>query len=119
MVQLAADGHDPCRVQPVVGVVGQEPAGLLSGPHALAAFGLVPRAVVVGWMALVALLLLGEFGPLFELDQWVMNISPYAHVPRLPGGDFSAIPLVWLVGVAAALTVAGLFGFRRRDVPVS
>jgi len=48
-----------------------------------------------------------------------MNISPYAHVPRLPGGDFTAVPLVWLVLLAAALTAAGLVGFRRRDVPIT
>jgi len=85
----------------------------------VAAFGFVPRAAVAGWAALVAFLLIGEFGPLFELDQWIMNLSPYAHVPRLPGGDFSAAPLAWLVAVAAALTAAGLVGFRRRDVPVT
>jgi ABC-2 type transport system permease protein len=67
----------------------------------------------------VAFLLIGEFGPLFELDQWVMDISPFAHVPRLPGSDFAPMPLVWLVIVAATLTAVGMIGFRRRDVPVS
>jgi len=85
----------------------------------VAAFGLAPRAVAIGWAALVAFLLLGEFGPLFELDQWVMDISPYAHVPRLPGGDFTAVPLIWLAVVAAALAAVGLVGFRRRDVPIA
>jgi ABC-2 type transport system permease protein len=83
------------------------------------AFGIAPRAVVVGWVALVAFLLLGEFGPLFKLDQWVMDLSPYAHTPRLPGGPFSAVPLVWLGLLAAALITAGLAGFRRRDIPVT
>jgi len=85
----------------------------------VAAFGLAPRAAVAGWAALVAFLLLGEFGPLFELDQWVMDVSPYAHVPRLPGGAFSVTPLAWLAVTAAALIAAGLVGFRRRDVPVT
>jgi ABC-2 type transport system permease protein len=61
-------------------------------------------------------MLLGEFGPLFELSQAVMDVSPFTHVPRLPGGDFSAGPLLWLTAVAAGLIVVGLVGFRRRDV---
>jgi ABC-2 type transport system permease protein len=86
---------------------------------AVAAFGFLPRAAVLGWAALVGFLVLGEFGPLFELDQWVMNLSPYAHVPRLPGGSFTAMPVVWLILAAAAFVVAGLYGLRRRDMPVT
>jgi ABC-2 type transport system permease protein len=67
----------------------------------------------------VTFLLLGEFGPLFELPQWVMNVSPYAHVPRLPGTDITMAPVVTLVAVAAVLVAAGLVGLRRRDMPVS
>ena len=67
----------------------------------------------------MAFLLIGEFGPLFELDQWLMNLSPYGHVPRLPGGDFTATPVVWLALIAAGLITVGLVGFRRRDVPIT
>jgi ABC-2 type transport system permease protein len=81
-----------------------------------AAFGLVPRLVVLGWVALVGFVLLGELGPLFDLSQAVMDVSPFAHVPRMPGGDFAAGPLLWLTAVAAVLIAAGLGGFRRRDV---
>ena len=95
------------------------PAAWVIAGITVAAFGLAPRAVAAGWVALVAFLLLGEFGPLFELPQGVMDISPYAHTPRLPGAAFSATPLVWLVVVTAALIVVGLVGFRRRDVPVT
>ena len=111
------DAGDFWRV--LAAAVVRIPAAWVLAGIVVAAFGIVPRAVVAGWVALVTFLLLGEFGPLFELDQWVMDISPYAHIPRLPGGEFSAIPLIWLVGVAAALTAIGLVGFRRRDVPVT
>jgi ABC-2 type transport system permease protein len=81
----------------------------------VAAFGLAPRLIVLGWVALAGFVLLGEFGALFDLSQAVMDISPFAHVPKLPGGDFAVANLVWLTAIAAGLVVAGLAGFRRRD----
>jgi ABC-2 type transport system permease protein len=46
----------------------------------------------------------------------VLDLSPFAHVPKLPGGDVSAAPLLWLVLVVVVLAVVGLLGFQRRDV---
>jgi polyether ionophore transport system permease protein len=81
-----------------------------------ALFGLLPRWSPLAWVLLVAFLLLGEFGSLFELNQRVMDISPYAHVPKLPGGELTVMPLIWLTVIALALTTAGVAGFRRRDI---
>ena len=61
-------------------------------------------------------MLLGEFGALFNLNRIVMGISPFAHVPRMPGAAFAAAPMLWLTVIAAGLVVVGLSGFRRRDV---
>lgn len=94
----------------------QIPAAWLVTSLAVAAFGLVPRAVGIAWAALVAFLLIGEFGALFRFDQWILDLSPYAHTPKLPGSAFTATPLLWLLAVAVVLLLAGVVGFRRRDV---
>ncbi len=81
----------------------------------LALFGLAPRATLAAWGVLAACLALAELGPVLELSQSVIDISPFAHSPQLPGGSFTTSPL-WLTAVVAALGAAGLAGFRRRDV---
>ena len=43
-------------------------------------------------------------------------ISAPEHVPELPAADLSNLPLVVLTAIAAALTLAGLSGLRRRDI---
>ncbi|GDY33062.1 ABC transporter permease [Gandjariella thermophila] len=113
----AAGTHDAGQVGRVLlGALVHAPAAWVVTGVVVAAFGLAPRLVVAGWVALVAFLLLGVLGPVFRLDQWAMDLSPFTHVPRLPGGELSATPLVCLVLVAAALVVVGLAGFRRRDI---
>jgi ABC-2 type transport system permease protein len=72
--------------------------------------------VGAAWTVLGVITLLTVVGPTLRLPQWVMDISPFTHVPKLPGGSFTPVPLLWLTGVAVALTVAGLIGLRRRDL---
>jgi len=79
-------------------------------------FGLAPKLITAAWGLFVAFVLLGQFGPIFDLPQGLMDISPYAHTPRLPGGDFTAAPVIWLTAIAAALALTGLTTFRRRDI---
>jgi ABC-2 type transport system permease protein len=79
-------------------------------------FGIAPGLIMAGWGALVVFLLLGQIGSVLGLPQWAMDISPFTHTPKLPGGEFSMTPLVWLTVVAAALVAVGLAGFRRRDI---
>lgn len=98
------------------GALVQLPAAWVLTGIVVAAFGLAPRLLVAGWAALVGFLLLGELGPLFRLDQWAMDLSPFAHVPKLPGAELAVAPMIWLTAIAALLTAAGLAGFRRRDI---
>lgn len=98
------------------GTLVQIPAAWVLAGVTLALFGLAPRATAAAWGVVAAFLLLGQLGPLLELDQWAMDLSPFTHVPKLPGADLTATPILWLVAVTAALTAAGLYGFRHRDL---
>lgn len=100
----------------LAGALVQIPAVWLVIGIGFAAFGLVPQQTVMGWVALVAFVLLGEFGRLFELNQAVIDLSPFAHVPRLPGGEFTVAPMLWLTAIAIIFVAGGLVGFRRRNV---
>ncbi|RZT19558.1 ABC-2 type transport system permease protein [Kribbella sp. VKM Ac-2569] len=79
-------------------------------------FGFAPKLVTGGWALYGVFLLIGQFGEIFNLPQWMINLSPYGHTPRLPGGDFSVAPVLWLTAIAAALTITGFATFRRRDI---
>ncbi|HEX2704903.1 MAG TPA: hypothetical protein VHM65_04030, partial [Candidatus Lustribacter sp.] len=84
----------------------------------LAAFvyGTVPRWVTALWAALVVFLVLGEFGRTLKLPDSLINVSPFPHIPPLPGGALTLTPVVALSAVAATLGLVGYAAFRRRDI---
>ncbi len=97
--------------------VAQWPAVLAVAAVAVLLFGLLPESCVAGgWTALALAAVLVLLGPTLQLAQWIRDISPFTHAPRLPGGTVSAVPLAWLALVAALLAAAGMAGLRRRDI---
>jgi ABC-2 type transport system permease protein len=95
----------------------QLPASLAVAGLVVALFGAAPRVSVgAGWAAVAAALLVVLFGALLRFPQWVIDISPFTHVPKLPGVAMRTAPLVWLSLAAVALTAAGLGAFRMRDI---
>ncbi|WP_424183805.1 ABC transporter permease [Actinokineospora sp. G85] len=99
------------------GAVAQIPAVWVVAGVAALLFGLVPKAsTAVSWAVVGVALGLGLFGPALNLGQAVLDVSPFTHVPKIPGPAVSAEPLVWLGVVAVALVGASLVAFRRRDL---
>lgn len=98
-------------------------AGLITTPAlwiiaavAVALFGLKPRWTSAAYGVFGVMIFIAYLGPLVNAGQWFLDLTPYSHIPKVPGGVFHWTPLVWMTAVAAVLTVAGLVGFRRRDM---
>ena len=100
------------------GTLAQLPAVWVVAGIALLLFGLLPRWASVAWGALAVFLLVLLVGTTLQLNQWLLDVSPFTHIPHLPGGTATATPFVALVAVAAVLAASGLTGLRRRDIPV-
>ena len=114
---VAGSTGDPSEVLTLVGAaLVQLPAVWVLTGLAIALVGLAPRWASATWGALAGFLLLGQVGETLDLDPRLLDVSPFTHVPKLPGGAFSLTPLVWLVAVTVALSVAGLAGLQRRDI---
>ncbi|MDT5358182.1 MAG: polyether ionophore transport system permease protein [Mycobacterium sp.] len=94
----------------------QLPAVWLPAAVTVALFGLAPRFSPVAWGVLVGFIALYLIGSLSGFPQWLLDLEPFAHIPRVTGGDFTAVPLLWLLVIDIALIAVGMAGFRRRDI---
>src|SRR5262249_5892086 len=96
------------------GALVQLPAAWVLAGLGAALFGLAPRFAAFTWAGLIACLLLLELGVLLGLSQWLVDMSPFAHVPKLPGDTVTATPFLWLSAGFVARAVAGPARFRPR-----
>ncbi|MFF1715346.1 ABC transporter permease [Streptomyces sp. NPDC058268] len=86
------------------------------GGLAVLLVGAFPRAAVAAWGVAGVCLAIGWIGPALDLPQAAMNLSPYGHLPKLPGSPMTWAPVAALLATAATLTTAGLAGLHRRDL---
>jgi ABC-2 type transport system permease protein len=83
---------------------------------ALLLVGAASRATGLGWAALVAVGFVDTFGGMLDLPSALTDLSPYGLLAQPPVERVELGPLLAVAALAAALTVAGLASFRRRDV---
>lgn len=101
----------------VVGaMLAYAPALWVTAALSVTVLGVAPRAIALAWALVVYAILVVYLGGLLDLPGWMLDISPYTHVPRMPVEEFTAPPLVVLTLVAAGLIGVGFVGFRRRDI---
>ncbi|MEU7468832.1 ABC transporter permease [Streptomyces sp. NPDC044984] len=94
----------------------QVPAVWVIGGVAVLLYGLVPGAAMAAWGVAGAVLLIGWVGPALDVPRAVLDLSPFGHLPKLPGGGMEWAPVFVLTALAAGLVAAGLAGLRRRDM---
>ncbi len=111
-----AAARDPAKLgTAVAGAAVQLPAAWLGSGVTLVLFGFAPRFAPVAWGVLVGFVALYLIGSLAGFPQWLLDLEPFAHTPRV-GSGFTAAPLAWLLAIDAALFALGAAAFRRRDL---
>lgn len=111
-----AAGDVAGKLPNVVGTAAvQLPAVWLLSAVTVALFGLTPRFTPVAWGVLVGFVALYLLGSLSGSPQWLLDLEPFAHNPRI-GSDFTAVPLLWLLVIDCSLIALGTTAFRRRDL---
>jgi polyether ionophore transport system permease protein len=114
---LSAGGvaHQTARM--LAAGTAQFPAALVIIGVAVLALGAAPDAcVAIAWSAVGLAVLLDIFGQALQLSHWVLDVSPFTHAPRLPGGAVSSESIILLIVIAISLCVTGLAALRRRDI---
>jgi ABC-2 type transport system permease protein len=67
---------------------------------------------------LVLGLVLGQFGELFRLPEWLQATSPFYHSSAVPVEDVDVAAAIVLVVIAAASVALSSVLLRRRDITV-
>ena len=81
-----------------------------------ASVGVARGAAAVGWLGAAAAFALTFLGPLFKLDDRILSIIPFWHVPDVLTASPNWAPTYWVALVSLALFGIGFTGFRLRDV---
>ncbi|HEY1442609.1 MAG TPA: ABC transporter permease, partial [Mycobacterium sp.] len=116
LVYGVATGDVGGKLATVVGSAAvQLPAVWLLSAVTVGLFGLTPQFTPVAWGVLVGFVALYLIGSLAGFPQWLLDLEPFGHIPRV-GSDFTAVPVLWLLAIDAALIVIGAMAFRRRDL---
>ncbi|MEE3849272.1 ABC transporter permease [Gordonia sp. LSe1-13] len=94
----------------------QIPAVLVVVTLAIALYAIRPALAHLGWMVVIGSLLLGPLSGMFDLPQWVSDLSPFTHTPLVPVDPIQWTPIVVMLCVAAAFVTIGWARFRRRQI---
>ncbi|MGH3429674.1 MAG: hypothetical protein ACRDQZ_19245 [Mycobacteriales bacterium] len=96
--------------------MAQLPAIWLMSGITMAIYGLAPRFTAMTWGVLCAFIAIYVFASLDTGPNWLADLAPFSHTPKMPVEAFHAAPVVWLVAVTATLYAVGLVALRRRDL---
>jgi len=100
----------------VVAALVPVPAVAVFAGLVFALFGLAPRWASAGWAGLAAGLLIYFLGSVVTLNHWLMDLSPFSHLPNQPGGELTWTPLIWLAVITVTLGGVGAAALTRRDI---
>jgi len=93
------------------------PVSLLFLGIAALAYAVAPRASAgIAYGLVTATYLWQLVGSLLGAPEWLVKLTPFAHVGLVPTQPFRVGSAAVMVGLALALGLAALWAFRRRDL---
>ena len=112
-------GGTPALLRDLVGAaLVQIPAiGVLGAVVALLVMVLPRWSVGLAWALVVLSIFVGPmFGPSMALPEWLLDLSPFTHVPNAPAVTISYGPLLGLGATGALLSAVAVLVLRRRNL---
>jgi ABC-2 type transport system permease protein len=94
----------------------QLPAVWLIAAVTLLLFAVLPKWAMGAWVVYALVFIAGIVVPAAWPDSRVADLSPFTHLPKLPGAAMTWVPLLWLAALAAIALAVSYVGFRRRDI---
>jgi ABC-2 type transport system permease protein len=96
----------------------QLPAIGVLGAVVAAAITVLPRwSVGLSWLLVVTCVFVGPmFGPSLGLPTWLLDISPFTHVPNAPAADITFGPVLGLGLATLLFGVLAVLALRRRNL---
>ncbi|WP_456274643.1 ABC transporter permease [Bacillus sp. AK031] len=78
--------------------------------------GFFPNLTGLAWLYLGYSFFVVYLGGMFQFDEWVGNISPFAHIPELPIEEMNFLSVSILTVISVSVMAAGIVGYNRRDI---
>lgn len=86
---------------------------------ALALYAFIPRLFALAWIPVVYGGITRMFGPLLNLPDWAMQLSPFNATPQYPSDPIEATPLIIQSVIGLGLSAAAVWGIGKRNIPTS
>ncbi len=81
--------------------------------------GLLPRGTALVWALYGFMFFVNYIGRIAlpeKAQEVAAKLTPFGYIPQLPVQAFEIAPLAVLTAIGLALTGAGLYGYRKRDI---
>ncbi len=116
-VGVVVTGVDFGLDQSIAAVANLAPLVVLSLGVAMLVHGIEPSLVVpIGGGFVVVAYVVTFLGPAANLPDAVVDLSPFAHLPFVPADATDWVSIVVITVIGVALGLAGVVGYRRRDL---
>ena len=93
------------------------PLGLLVLGIGVGLLGLAPRLTAPATFGVVvAAFLLDFIGPLLQLPDAILDLSPFRHLAAVPAEPIALGPALVMLGIGVGAAALGLLAFRHRDL---